>query len=442
MSVRFYTILIFIISLSLLGVSCNDSSTGVDTTGSATFQGKVESTNSSQASSDNMNTVEGAVVSAAYVQADGSLQMIGNSQAQTNAQGEYRLEVDISAAANATDRVVIIAESSGETAKAVVSSRVESGTTVTVEPITFESSAEAEVYQDVVANGNTEMVTKADVEFYVGSQAAADIESNADNAARLAAGLAAAAEARATFYAEQGIDYSEDKRQQIAEMKHEAAVRLTSELHAASSLQEKQAAINTFMQAVATAEVEAGVEAWAAAEASDLSARILLKESAAFSSDAQADIRQHSYYYMAVALDAAVRAQAQAAGAAQATLDALAEAGATLRAELRAMTNATASAVNQAFTTYNESVQAAVNSDASLSGSAFVTTNTAISGSSGIKSTLESTLAATADVSTMMSAYSSFAASIRSMVDSNFSQAGEAEATAYARMLILINLAS
>ena len=435
--------LILILSIAFLGVSCNDdSSTGVDSGGAATFEGKVENTSAQKSTASSSSTVEGAVVTAAHVNTDGSLETISSNQVQTNAEGEYSLSVDVSAAAETSNRIIIVAESEGQSAKAFVASNVENGNTFTVQPISFESSAEADVFQNIVANGNTDLVAKADIEAAVESDVAADIEGSADNAASVASALVSSAEAKVQFYAEKGVEISEDQRQQVMQIKQEAQVQLDTELDAAANTQEEQAAFNTFMQTVADAELEAGVEAWAVAESNDFAARVLIQNNADLSTDAQSEIRKHAYFFTAVAVEAAVRAEADVLEASESTINAIADAGATLRTEIKSTSNASKGAIDDLFIRFNEDVQAAFNSDTSLNGNAFVTANTAISGSAALKSTLESTLSATVDLNTMLSAYTAFTSGVKTTVDTTFTEANETETQAYTRVLVLINIAS
>ena len=413
--------LILFFTMAMLAVACDDSSTGgMENSDAATFTGRVESTSSQQTeankSADQISAVEGAVVTAAQVTAEGELQTIGDAEAQTDAEGEYSLQVDVSSIADPANQIVIIATNNEETAQAIVSAEVQNGNTIAVQPINLETSAEVAVYQNVAANGNTNIVSTADISVAVESEVAADIKSNTQNAADVAAALASSAQAKATYYTEKGIEVSEDQRNQIAQIKHDAQVQLEAELNAAAA-GEKQAAVDAFLQRVAKAEVEAGVATWAAAESNDLAARVLVKQSADLSTDAQSEIRKQAYFLTAVTIDAAVRAEAEAAGASEETLNALADAGATLQADIRTATNASKDQIDSFYVTFNESVQNAINSDSSLNGSAFVSANTAISGSSGLKNTLSATLNATADVNTMLSAYSAFSSGIRGVVE-------------------------
>ncbi|HYW35925.1 MAG TPA: hypothetical protein VE868_10995 [Balneolaceae bacterium] len=445
-----------VLILCLVGVSCKDNSTGANNSRKATFQGKVESGSSSSSvkspgqarnvpsSAQSTSGVDGAVVMAATVQSNGKLKTIGSSKATTDAQGNYTLKVNVSGV-NASERnkIVIVAKnSSGQINKAFVASKVKNGSTFTVQPIRNQSSAQVEVYQSAVANGNADEVSKAEIEVTVRGSVAADIENNTQYATNVAAALASSVKAKAKFYAQNGINMSSKKLQAIAKAEEKAEVKLQGKLNSATSVSEKQTAFNTFLKSVAKAEINAGVKAWAAAESDELAARMILQNSTSLSTSAQNALRQHAYFYAAVAIDAAAQAQAKAAGASSSTINAIANAGNTLQTTIKNSSSATQKAVASAYAQFNDSVETAIKNDSSLNGSAFATVNTSIGASGGLKSTFESKISASSDVSSMIQAYSDFTSSVKSMVQSNFTSAGSSKVMAYTRLLVLINLAS
>lgn len=201
--------IIFILSICLAGVSCDISNSS--NTGYATFKGKVINSSLPQTTGQEQRTsglraipgkssrspVKGAEVAAAIVKANGNITRFSNNQVKTNAKGEYTLKVDLSAVADSSNRIIIVAKSGGQTTKAFVISNAKNGETIVVQPITFESSAETAVYQQVIANGDADEVTKADIEVAVGANVAADIESNSHEAVELAQALEASSEAKA-----------------------------------------------------------------------------------------------------------------------------------------------------------------------------------------------------------------------------------------------------
>lgn len=434
--------LVFVLALSLVGFACGDSSTGNgNQSDPATVEGRVENNSSQKAVSGGIQDIEGAVVTAAYVKSDGSLETLGSSQAETNAQGEFTLQIKAEALANAnaSDRIVILAEKNGTTAKAFVTSRLESGSSVTIQPITYESTAETEVYQESHSNGDSETVTKAEIEASVTAEVAADIEGSASSASTIASSIAAAAEARAEYYSEAGVEFTTEMQEEVAQIKADAMVELENRLYAASSAEEEQAAIDAFTETVANAYVDAGVEASAAAKASQMYAEVMVEQSASVSSDAQASLRKRLHAMSTFALEAAVEAQMQATGASETAVTNATEAAVSLRSDIKALTTGTQSEVESAFASFNSEIEAIVESEFTVNGSVFADTNAEINEQNGIKATFESALDAAISLGAVVDAYTTFYSEVSALVESNFTEASSAEAEAFTQLLILIN---
>lgn len=431
--------LVFVLALTVIGVACDNSSTGPDSE-SAVVEGQVENTNSG--SQKTMEQVEGAVVTAALVTSSGELETIGNAEAETDAEGYFTLEIDGNAIAGAANRVVIVAESNGETAKAFVTAQLEGGSRAEVQPITFESTSEASVFQEVVANGDANVVSKADIEAFVNTEVAQDIESNTEFAADVAAALAARAQVKAEAYSEEGEERSEEQMESILQTKTEAMLELESRLNAATSTEEEEAAFDAFLETVAQAEANAEVEATAAAKASESSSRIFLEESAELSAEAQAELRKHAAYFTTFAMESAVEAQMEAANATESSINSAVDAAATLRADIKAMSNATEEEVETAFEAFNSEIVAIMQSDTNVNGELFASANTTINEDNGAKASFESSLDVALDLSILMDVYTQFYSAVHSMVESTFANASDAEVEAYTELLILINLAS
>lgn len=432
--------LIFILVLALIGVACDNSSTGSDNDREpARVEGQVENMNSSSEKTQ-PKSVEGAIVTAAHVTSNGEIEPIGNAETETDAEGRFTLEIDADEVTETSDRLVIMAESNGKTAKTFVTAEVESGTTAEVQPISFESSAETDIYQEITANGDADVVTKADIEATVNTSVAQDIESNVQNAAALAAALASQAKAKAEFYSEQGIEVTEDQMNNIREIKAQAQLELESQLNAASDSSDKTEAFNSFLETVAKAESEAEVNATATAKASESSSRILVQNSADLSTEAKAEIRKHAAYTTSFAIETAVQAQMEAANTSESAVESVSDAAVSLRTDIKAMSSASKEDVKAAFEAFNSEVEAIVQNDTEIDGELFISANSSIN--EGPKASLESALETSLSISNLVDAYTTFYSEVGSIVESTFSNAGDAEAEAYAEILILINIAS
>lgn len=432
--------LLIVLVLSIIGVACTDNSLSPGNEPAA-IRGRVESL-SSDSSSEKVQrkTIEGATVTAVQITAEGKLDSLSEAKAETDADGAFSLEVDPETVSNASHQIVVVAKKDGQTAKTFVTAEINSGTIIEVQPISIESSAETEVYQHVIANGDEKVVAKADIEATVNSKVAQDIENNSDHAAEVADALAAYAKARVEFYNEQGIELTEEQLNSIEETKTEALLELESRLNSSSSTSEE--AFNTFLEKVAKAETEAEVKATAVAKASEASFRLLIKNCENLSVEARAQLRKNAAFIFSFALEQAVKAQLEVSGAAESSINATTDIAKTLRSDIKAMSNATKEDIDGAFESFNEEIASALKGDTSINGELFVEANTSINQSNGIKATFESSLEGSADLSAMMETYSKFYSEVRSIVESTYNDVEDTEIEAYTELLILINMAS
>lgn len=160
--------LLLVLCLGLIGVSCDNNPAGSGEA-PATAEGRVGdsgSQNKSKVASQGETTlaaVEGATVTAARITSEGSLESISDAQAETNAEGEFTLEINAEAITDAGKNIIIMAEKNGQQWKTYVSGELRSGMQTTLQPLTVESSGEAAVYSELVAEGQADIVSKADI---------------------------------------------------------------------------------------------------------------------------------------------------------------------------------------------------------------------------------------------------------------------------------------
>lgn len=436
-------------ALAIIGTACDMNS---DTTGpgeeTAAVEGRVENNdtqNKNKSFSSGPTTaaaVEGATVTAARISSDGSFETISGAEAETNADGEFTLNIDAEAISGSGQEIVVMAEKSSQKWKAFVTAKLESGTTVQVQPLTVESSGEADVYSELVAEGNAEMVSKADVEAYIGAKASSEIKSNSEAAATFAEALAAEAKARTDFYADQSAEITEEQKQQIMEAKTEAQLQLESNLNSASSVEEKQAAMDAFAKAIIKAHIDADVNAELYAKAKEMSGRVFVKHCSDISAEVSSEARTNAALISSYAIDAAVQTRMKAAEVSDSSIQAAAEAAVTLRSDLMSMSEATKEDIDAAFETYNEAVVEALSQEFSASSDTITNINLQINESNGAKASLESSIEASLDTQVIADAYSTFYSDVNTMVDETFTSGSEAEVELVADIMILINLAN
>lgn len=439
--------LLLIIVAALTGVSCNDSNSTGPGAEPATVEGRVEdegdNQNKSSAPVIQTVSVEGATVTAARITAEGSLETIPGAEATTtNAQGEFSLNINADAVANSGRHIVVVAEKNSRQWKTFITGELKSGSTVVVQPLTEESSGETAVFTEIVAEGNINLVSKADIEAFVDAGTSAAISSNAGAAAIIADALAAGAQARSKYFTNQSIEITEEQKNNILETKAVAQAELESKLNATTSEAQHQAAMDVFMEAVAHAYVDAGVDASAYARAKELSGRILLKNCTSISSEARSEIRSNAALLASYAINTAVQAKMEAANAAGHSVQAAAQAGAQLRSDIKAVANASEEDIDAAFETYNQAIVDILQQEFPADAGTIANISSHINSIGGAKAALKATITVSADTDVIIEAYSTFYASVRATVDTLFTAATNTEAAFVTDVMILINLAN
>ncbi|HCT53328.1 MAG TPA: hypothetical protein DF712_12820, partial [Balneola sp.] len=297
---KFYKYPIMILMLAVIGFACSDSNNNSD---SATVNGSVEQ---SQAKAKTLT--EGTVVTMATVTANGSINTIEGAETTTDANGKFSLSFDASTAQN----YVVVAENNGAEAMGFLSTQVENGQSIQLKPIDTESTAESNVFARLVAQGDADLVTKSDIEAMVTSTNESEVRNSASLASQFAVALASSAEARADFFANEVEGNGEEKLNATLEILADAQTRLEADLSAASSTQAETEAYDLFLETSANAFVSAGVEANKAAQAIEIWGRVLVNNINSASTEIKNSVRSQTSIMAGIAIDAAVRAEAEA----------------------------------------------------------------------------------------------------------------------------------
>lgn len=426
--------IIFTTIFAFTFISCSDDSTGIDES-SATINGSVESSSSSQQDKATSNSNEGVVITAARVTSSGTLETIGETE--TNASGNFSLDVNTDVA----NHIVITAQTEVGEMKGYLSEAVQNGHSYTLKPINTESSAETEIYTELVAEGNADLVQKSEVDMTVTSEVAAKIQSSNSAAAEIAAGLTNYAEAKAEFLADMGESEVDAKLNQAADAKTEAQFHYEAELAGSSSVNEKETAFDTFLEAYLTAYTEAEFEHESIAKLAHMRVNVIQNTFSSASADVEDVIYASTSLFAALAVDAAARTNAEASGMSDASVSAIADAGTSLKNEIKTSANASAD-VEAAFQTYHEEVRQAMENDSSTEAGVILEIDSEINVSGGSKAVFNSALSNVISVNLLSDVYMSFTNSIESNVDGKSDSLGELNAEAIANLFILINLNS
>jgi hypothetical protein len=429
-----------VLGLTFLGLACS-SSTGSNKSEAViqgTFQGDVAPQSSVFQKSDGpaeTQNFSGVTVFAAQVTSNGSVQAISGTETTTNASGNYSIAVDMAAA----HRVVIVAQRGSQKWMGHLSSKVENGKNYTLKPINVESTAEAEVFARLVATGKADDVSKSDIETAVSAEAAAHLYGNTSAATTMASSLASAAEARAEFYTRKIQQNASQRLNQAMNTKAEAQFNLETSLHAATNASQREAAFEAFVDATVNAYVESGLTLAEASTMIDMWGHAVVNGSASASSEVRNRVRARIALYKAFAVDKAIRAEAQASGLSQSTVQAIASAGTSLKATVKASAGVQ-SEIRSAFESWHNEVKAAIENDSSAEATVIISLNAQINMSTGACTVFKTAISGAVSASILNTAYATFTSSVRSATETNLSGASSAKITAVSNTVLLMNL--
>lgn len=428
--------LLFLFNLTACSDDNSTGNEGEDPGSQATINGTVEDEFSKSTANARAKVPENTVVMAATVDASGSLDVKENTETEVETSGDFTLEVDASTA----EEIVVIAESNGEQLKGYISAEVENDNSYTIKPLDVESSAETDVYTKIKADGNTNMVHKSDIESIVTASGAAEVYGDASATNEIAAAVSNSAQARADFFAE----FTEDAESNIDsyfEAMTDAQFEYEAALNSSSSNDQNEAAFEAFLETKVNAYSDAGLDAKENAEFLRVQGHAILNSMSSVSSEVENEVRHSSSFMIAIATDNAVRARAESSGMSQSTVDAIADAGVTLRADVQG-SNGSESSVEAAFETYHDEVRAAIENDSSVEGSAVVAIDTEINLAAGAKAALSSALSGVVEASQLIDAYVQFDSEVDAIVDANSNLIGDVDAEVISDIMVLINLSS
>jgi hypothetical protein len=416
---------------------CGDGGENV-TRSTKSLSGRVESTGSFQ----------GAVVDAHEVSSDGSEVASSNADGEGTiaANGEYSVDVDVEQGATAT--VLVEATKNGERLAAIVESDFSGSGTITVEPMTVETTFESDVYVRALAEGALcDGCSSALVLDWVG-EAAAETHADASSEASLDAAVDVTADASAAFHAAlESSAASEASLRTALEAQADARIIRAESLDASASASASAEAEGDYLDAVVTAYASAGIdidEQAAAAQAAAERAQARIDATASLSAEMRASLKADIEVQRAVLVSWAVEAHAEASGASEATLHTAAE---TLKASLAAAATAGASAdaqIEAAWDAYRLSVRASLR--ASLSAGEQTAFDAIVpvleAAAATMHTSLDASYSVSGSVSTWIGPVLTFSASGDAQADALVAAGvSEARASVIVKMLVAAELA-
>ena len=402
-----------------LAVSACDSDPGGTTGAAITLSGTVTDDDASSLTKS-AGPVEGATVVASSVNANGSLNALSGS-ATTSASGSFSLETEAT-----TDIVLLTASDTGFDSRALLEAGAAAGARAEAAPMTFETDAEAGVL--LAARRDAPTTDVADAVYFVTAEVAADVQSGATTTADVAAALAASLNAEREA-AENQNESVEEERPRVE--RREDYTQLRIQLRTAASAEQRAAAVARFEEGYADAYASAGLSARSHARVSSARAKTTLRFSRGLSADARLAVRRRARLAAARATALAVEAEFAAQNAATERREALAEARARFVADLQAATSDDEMA--EAESAYAASVRSEIQAETGISS---LTMRLASQSSSVARATLNTAVSAATSASVIVTAVTSFYATVESGATSAFG----AEADLAVRAFVLVSI--
>lgn len=375
--------------------------------------------------------VEGAVVTVAEIQADGSLETVSTAEVQTDAQGEFEIESTVS---GKSDLVIVAVKGSSEW-KAVVSSEVQAGSENYSQPLNDETTVEAEIYAEIKSNGEADIVTYNDVAFYIDSEIAAAVKSNSSLMTEIKNSIVAEAEAELDVLTGADFGYSDTEIESKKQAEINAQAELESVLYFGNDSESSQnQAWSNYFQAVIEGYANTEISFSDYAKAKEISGKSMLNLSSNLDSDLRFELQKRNAYLKAVLITEAVVEQYDSAEAEEPRKLEAREEGNSLKASIR--TAGSINAVNEAFAEFGNNIKAHLKSTFSADSSALASIEAVIEGS--LKTTLTAAITSAAGINAVIDGYTSFYAEIDSTVNSNVSMENDAKLKAYSNIYALI----
>jgi len=433
---KLYKYPIMILMLAVIGFACSDSSTNNNDPNNqknATVTGKVDQ------SSTNKALPEGTVVTMATVTASGSIETLNNVESTTtDANGNYSLSFD----ANAAQNFVVVAGEEGNQTMGFISSNVDNNSSIDLKPINAESSVESAIFAKVVGNGDADAVLKSDIEAIISSDIDEEVKNNSSAISKLAVAIAASAEARADFFAEEVEGNGEEKLNSSIDILVDAQAKLESDLLTATSEAEEESAVDLFLETSATAFVNAGVSEQNASQAISLWGTLVVNNMESMSEEIENDVRSQTSIMTAIALNLAVQAEAEASSMSETTQDEIASAGVTLMTEIKAALGVKAD-VETAFEEFQASVEESMSNDSSVEGEFIVSLNASINSETGAKTIFDNAIIAAISADAALDIFTNFTTNLFADSDEvSTGQMSETNLEAVTTIILLLNLTS
>ncbi|MHB8579447.1 MAG: hypothetical protein ACYDA4_06265 [Ignavibacteriaceae bacterium] len=399
----FFAIIFAVVLLS----GCEKSSPTGPNGSPAIVEGKVVGSSASmgkmQKSSSTQSGVQGATVILAMVKADGSLQTVSNAAVQTDASGKFDVETNL----NGISNLVVVATQGASQWKAVITSQVQSGLKVYAEPLDNQTTIKTDIFIKAKED-NDGNVTYAEIENYISSGIAAEIETDTTMENNVEACINAEANAEATAASNSSIGMTQGQWQSVISGDADAEASLERNLYYANNQSDDDAAKGSYFQGIFNAYINAGLSGGTCVKLLEISQRVFINSLASLNTQVAFTFEQRSEEVKAIVTNYAVQSSFSELGASQSQMSDAITAGTNLAVSIN---NAlTMSDIDNDYETYRSAIEADMSVILGMNSTMMTNMDANLS---GYRATLEAAVSSNVSLGVIVNAYSAFYSSVK-----------------------------
>lgn len=431
--------LLYIILTTFILVACSEDSDSnpIDGNGNETIvKGRVTD---NDGYGDGLNKVsagvEGATVTTAEITSSGTLVTTSETSVQTDANGVFEINTNSTGKSN----VVIYATKGSSEWKAIISSELSAANDNYCPPLNTETTAEADVYAEVVSDNKANVVSYHDVAFHISSELAAKIKSGVITNTEVKNAIVAKAEARAAAITNSHYGYSNAQYEEAKSVDESSQKEFERDLYFSSDTEASyRTAWEKYYNARVNGYINTSISMTHYAQTEEISGKAMLKFNSNIESNSQFEMAKRNAYFKAKLIAKAMLEEHEKAGASEQHRQNVEEENNNLLLAIRNSTSI--SGISQAYADYRSSIKSNVKSSFSSISTSLTVVETAIETS--LKSTFDSSVAAAANIQALITAYTTFYASINATVSSELSLPNSTQIQAIANIYSMIYMQS
>ncbi len=411
---------------------CEKSSPTGPSGSPAIVEGRVSGSSSSmgkmQKSSSTQGGVQGATVILAMVKANGSLQTVSNAAVQTDASGKFDVETNLSGISN----LVVVATQGASQWKAVITSQVQSGLKVYAEPLDDQTTIKTDIFIKAKEN-NHGNVTYAEIENYISSGVAAEIESDTTMEGEVEASINAEANAEATAASNSSIGMTQAQWESVISGENDAEASLERNLYYANNQSDDDAAKGSYFQGMVNAYMNSGLSAATYVKLMEISERVFINSTTNLNTQVAFSFEQRAEEIKAIIMSYAIQSSFTALGASQSQMSNAITAGTNLAVSIKSAL--TMSDINNDYETYRLAIEADMSVLLGMDSNMMTNMDANLS---GYRATLKAAVSSSVSESVIVNAYSAFYSSVKTQMSTIMGTSNSAHINAAAEVMMIL----